>query len=473
MKEMKNSKRSVSRREFMRLGGLSAGAAVLAACGSGGDTTEEEVQATEAPSADTEAGSETEAESAPDAAGNEIHWWYSWVDFTPAVVAMKELESVKEHIGNDTLVNRDNVDEATFLTAFAAGEPPDGGSNTDYPGFWARGVVVPVDDLIAGSSIIDLDNLTPALVEHAKYDGQMIGVVSIESFVQWGLNYNAQHVEEVGLDPDNPPLTVEDLLEWHKQMTLFDNAGNLTRLGLDPYDAMATEPDFPAFSYGLRWWNDEERTFHLDDPRMAEAADAYGEFYRIAGPDNMAGMRSVDGQGGWGAAYNAGVQSMIIEGYWHPGETQIQQPEVAQYNRATWAPVPASRAGAKLQATNAHYVQLYRDGNNIDGMFKVAEMLYTPEVLDIIFNQVGWVTGISSYLQTVDADVYPGLRFYIDSVGEAEEWMAVRRSPLHSYVSQQWNELKEQVYRDLMSATDAVAELQARAVAEWEAQGLS
>jgi hypothetical protein len=187
----------------------------------------------------------------------------------------------------------------------------------------------------------------------------------------------------------------------------------------------------------------------------------------------MAGMRSVEGQGGWGAAFNAQVQSMIIEGYWHPGETQIQQPEVAQHNRATWAPVPASRAGTKIQATNAHYVQLYKDGKNVDGMFKVAEMLYTPPVLDIIFAEVGWLMGITSYLTNVDAEAFPGLRFYIDSVAEAEEWMTIRRSPLHSYVSQQWNELKEQVYRDLMSATDAVAELQARAVAEWEAQGLS
>jgi len=473
MKEMRNSKRSVSRREFMRLGGLSAGAAVLAACGGGGGGAEEEVAATEAPSGEGEAVSESEAETAPAAEGNEIHWWYAWANFTPAVERMNELESLREHIGSDTLVWRDNVSQEEFLTAFAAGEPPDGGSNTDYPGFWARGVVVPVDDLVAGSTLIDLDDMTPALVEAAIYDGQMIGVVGIESFIQWGLNYNAQHVEEVGLDPDNPPLTVEDLLEWHRQMTTFDSAGNLTRLGLDPYDAMATEPDFPAFSYGLRWWNDEEKTFHLDDPRMAEAADAYGEFYRIAGPDNMAGMRTVEGQGGWGAAFNAEVQSMIIEGYWHPGETQIQQPTVAEHNRATWAPVPASRAGTKMQGTYAHYVQLYRDGNNIEGMFKVAELLYTPEVLDIIFNEVGWLTGITSYLQNVDADAFPGLRFYIDSVGEADEWMTIRRSPLHSYVSQQWNELKEQVYRDLMSATDAVAELQARAVAEWEAQGLS
>ncbi len=62
------------------------------------------------------------------------------------------------------------------------------------------------------------------------------------------------------------------------------------------------------------------------------------EFIRFAGPDQFAGMRQVQGNGGWGAAFEAGVQTMIIEGYWHPGETMINKPETGQFNQATWAP---------------------------------------------------------------------------------------------------------------------------------------
>jgi glyoxylase-like metal-dependent hydrolase (beta-lactamase superfamily II) len=39
---------------------------------------------------------------------------------------------------------------------------------------------------------------------------------------------------------------------------------------------------------------------------------------------------------------------MIIEGYWHPGETASSKPEVAKVNMASWSPVPASRKGAKV-----------------------------------------------------------------------------------------------------------------------------
>ena len=51
------------------------------------------------------------------------------------------------------------------------------------------------------------------------------------------------------------------------------------------------------------------------------------------GADNLQGVRSVEGQGTWGGSYNAEVQAMIIEGYWHPGETAKEKPEVAKLNR--------------------------------------------------------------------------------------------------------------------------------------------
>ena len=468
--KIKLNKKYVSRRDFLKIGGLATGGAVLAACSS--PTTSDDSGSTSDDSGSTETDSGSEVADVPAEEVKEIVWWYGWGNLDPATEKINGLESFQDHIAGNSLTWQGAVDDEQFLTAFAAGEPPDGGSNNDYPGFWARGVAVAADDLIAGSSFIDLSDTTAGFSDALRYGGELIGVPAIESFLQWGLNYNSDHVTEVGLDPDSPPETWEELLEWHKTLTLFDSAGNLERLGLDPLDAMATEPDFHAFSQGLRWWNEEEESFHLDDPRMAAAIENAAEYYRIAGPDNMAGMRSVEGQGTWGAAVEAGVQSLIIEGYWHPGEAAINQPSIAAVNRASWAPVPASRAGTKLQATNAHYIQLFKDGKNVDGMFKVAEFSHTKEALDIIFAQVGWLPNKLSYLETVDADAFPGLRFYFESASQADEWLMTRRSPIHWTVVGHWTELNEQVYRDIITPQEAATELQKRAVDEWEAAGL-
>lgn len=471
MRKNENMNKNLNRRDFLRLGGLSTGALVLAACGGGDD--EEEAEEPDAGGEETTGGEEEAAPTeAPAAEAKTITWWVDWSNVGAAVDAIAALPSFKEHLGNQNLEYLIDIEWEQLLTAIAGGDPPDGASNVDYPNLWARGALIPVDDFIAGSSMIDADDMLPALWESGIYDGQMIGVPGIEGFIWWGLNYNTQHIEEAGLDPDNPPTTFDGALEWHKALTEFDDAGNLIKVGFDPYDAMAGEPDYPAFSHGLRWWNDEAKTFHLDDPRMAEAVNTFGEFYRIAGPDNMAAMRATEGQGGWGASFNAGVQSMIHEGYWHPGETQIQQPDIAQFNRASWPLVPASRDGTKIMATGAHFVVIFKDGKNQEGMFNVAEFLHTPEAMDIFFNEVGWLTGRISYIESVPRDAYPGIDFYLDAPAEVDEWLVGRRCPIHWFIDTQWAEMKEAVYRDLMSPEEAVAEVQRRAVDEWDAQGL-
>lgn len=463
------AKRTLGRREFLKMAAAATAGGILAACG-GAATTQ---QPTAAPAGEQPAAPAGE-QPAPASGGNTVTWWYGWGNFQAAVDAIVETPEFKEMMGDTVLDHKGSVNREAILTALAGGTPPDGGSNMDYPNFWARGAVLAVDDRVGGSSLIKKDDMIPALWDSTIYDGKMIGVPGIESYLWWGLNYNSKAVEEAGLNPDEPPLTWEDLLVWHKALTTFDDAGNLKQFGLDPYDAMAGETDFASQSFGgTNWWDDTARTFNLNTDAMAQCFETCGEFIKIIGPDKLAGMRQDENLGGWGASFNAGIQTMIIEGYWHPGETQIQKPEIAEFNRSTWAPVPASRAGKKIMATGAHLVQLFKDGKNPDGMFKVAEFLHTTTALDIIFKEVGWITGKLSWLKSVDPKTYPGLDFYISAADQVDEWIVGRRSPIHPFVQTQYAELREQVYRGNMTGKDAAAELQSRAEAEWKAQGLS
>ncbi|HWQ12144.1 MAG TPA: twin-arginine translocation signal domain-containing protein [Roseiflexaceae bacterium] len=458
-------KRILSRREFLRMAAAASGGAILAACGA--QTPAQ--QPTAAP-----AGEQPTAAPAPASGAKTVTWWYAWGNFQAAVDKIVETPEFKEMMGDTVLEHKGSVNMEAILTAIAGGTPPDGGSNFSYPNLWARGAVLAVDDRVGASSLVKKDDMIPALWDSTIYDGKMIGVPGIESYLWWGLNYNAKAAQDAGLDPNTPPLTWEDLLVWHKALTKFDGAGNLQQFGLDPYDAMASEPDFGVQSFGgFNWWDEQARTFNLNNDALAQCFETCGEFIKIIGPDKLAGMRQDENLGGWGASYNAGIQTMIIEGYWHPGETQIQKPEIAQYNRSTWAPVPASRAGKKIMATGAHMVQLFKDGKNPDGMFKVAEFLLTDTALDIIFKEVGWITGKLSWLQKVDPKTYPGLDFYVAAPDQVDEWIVGRRCPIHPFVVTQYTELREQVFRGNMTGKDAAAEMQSRAEAEWKAQGLS
>lgn len=450
------NKSGISRRQFLQWGAMTAGAVALAAC---------------APSAAPSAAPSGES-AGPAAAPATVQYWYAWGNLDPAMEKIIATEEFQTHMGGATVEYKGSTNSEALLTAVAAGTPPDGASNYSYVELFTRGATIDVTDMVAASTIIDGDDILEGLWSSSFWQGKMMGVPGIEGYLWWGLNANIDAAQKAGLDTSTLPKTWDEVFEWHKALTIKDDAGNLIQFGLDPYDAMANEPDFIAGSFGFKWWDEETGEFDLANPRMAEGLDVLGEFIRYAGPDQFAGMRQVEGQGTWGAAFNAGVQNMIMEGYWHPGETQIQKPEVAQFNRASWAPVPADRKDVNIMATGAHFVVIFNQSKNKEGGFKIGEFFNTNTAQDIIFQEVGWIHGRKSWLETVDKNTYPGLDFYIDAANNVTEWTVGRRCPINAFVITQYTELREQVFRDLISPQAAAEELQKRAVAEWQAQGL-
>lgn len=466
-------KEKLTRRDFLRLGALTTGAVVLASCG--GQAPAPAEKPAEQPAEQKPA--EEKPTEAPPAESVTVQYWFGWGNF--AGKPWDEMQKTKEFadaIGNNKIELKGSAGDDVLPPAVAAGTPPDGASNCQYLDFMARDVLVPIDEWVAASSLVKKDNYLEGNWNDGFYKGKMYGVPAAEGFLRYGLNYNSEMVKNAGLDPDKPPETWSECMEWHKAITKFDDAGNLKQIGFDPYDAMGgqlaiQDGFYPAVSWNWKWFDADSGKFDLDNDKMAQAFEVMGEFYRFVGPDKMAGMRQVEGQGTWGGSYNTEVQAMLIEGYWHPGETVIQKPDVAAKNRATWAPVPDDRKGAKVQGFGGHYVIIFKEAKHQKEMFKVAEFLNTNAACDIIFKEVGWLPGLKPYIATVDTKAYPGLDFYFKSMNEATEWSSPARCPITNYARQQFNELKESVYRDQMTGKEAAAEFQKRCEAEYKQGG--
>lgn len=452
----------VSRRDFLKWSAMASGAFALAACAPAA-----------APGATGGEQAASGGEAAPAPEGSLITYWTGWPQLDPAIATITASEEWKNHTNGATLEYKGSVNDEAMLTAIASGAPPDCHSNHDYPNYFTRGAVLAVQDMVASSDIVKKEKMLDWVWEYSFFDGQMIGIPGIESYVQWGLNWNSAAAEEAGLDNDNPPTTWDGVFEWHQALTKKDDAGNLLQFGLDPHDAMGGDMDYQTSSYGVKWYDEKTRQFDLDNERMAAVIEKTAEFIRFAGPDQFAGMRQVQGNGGWGGAFESGVQMMIIEGYWHPGEALIAKPEIGKLNRASWAPQSDDRKDVKMQGVNAHFVQIFKEAKNIDGAFKLGEIFNTVMACDAIFKQVSWIHPIKEFIPLIDAEAYPGLKFYVDSETQATEWHLLRRCPIHWFMKGQWDALRDQVARDQITATEAAATLQKVALEEWEAQGLS
>jgi len=460
----------ISRRDFLRWGALAMGGVALASCAP-------QATPTTAPAAEKEAEPQVEAQPAP-AEGVTLEFWAGWGHFARVWEDLQALDEFEELLGNNTVELKTAFGAEVLLTAVAGGTPPDAASNVAYLDYYARGVLLPVGDLVSLSSIIRKEGFLEGNWENGFWEGVQYGVPGIEGFVRYALCYNGRLVEAAGLDPDEPPTTWEECLEWHQKLTEFDSAGNLIRVGLDPYDAMGGSIDFAngffaSMSWGFDWFDEDAGSFNLANDMMAEAFEVMGEFYRIAGPDNMAAMRQVDGQGMWGGSINTEVQAMIIDGNWFPGLRANEKPEVAEHVRVNWAPVPSARKGAKVQGYGGHYILLFSDAQHPVEAFKIAEFVNTAAACEVIFTGLGFLPASRPALEKIDPTAYNGLEFFFRSLDEATDWHTPAGCPMTAYVQTQYTELREAVYRDEMTGSQAAEEFQRRCESEYKAAGFA
>ena len=452
-----------NRRDFLRMGAATVAGAALAACG---------------PKAAPE--EETKPDAMPvDEEPVNFRYWVAWGGYPDAWELVAALPEYEEYLGKNTVECKGGVNAETFLTSVAGGEPPDAVSHPSgqYLDYMARGVLLDIGDLTAASSVIDADGYIQGVWENGFWKGKQYCCPGNEGFIRMAMFYNARLVEEADLDPDAPPETWGECMEWHKKLNKTDDGGNLLQIGLDPYDAMGGSLQFDngwfaPHSWGVDWFNENDGTFNLDNDELAQSFEVMGEFIKEVGPDNLVGMRQVEGQGTWGGSFYTEVQAMTIQGYWTAGATANNAPEVSANTRSTWAPVPESRRGTKLQTTGGHYILFFKDAPNPEKAFKIAELCNTDPACDAIFTQLGWLPAKKSYLETANQERYNGLKFFFDALDEANSWQAPERCQITAFVQTQYGELREKVYREEMTGAEAAAEMQKRCNDEWKAAGL-
>ena len=117
-----------------------------------------------------------------------------------------------------------------LLTAIAAGSPPDVALVDDYwiPQLAATGNIIKLGDYIDAATRADI---FPLFWESASYEGEIWAMPYAASNLV--LYYNKDLFAQAGLDPDVPPRTWEDLVEYATKLTKdLDGDGQVDQWGL-------------------------------------------------------------------------------------------------------------------------------------------------------------------------------------------------------------------------------------------------
>ena len=87
--------------------------------------------------------------------------------------------------------------------------------------------------------------------------------------------YNKDHFREVGLDPENPPKTWEELLEAAKKLTIKDSRGNVTRWGFEDITDDTWTIQAWILQAGGKYANETGTESYFDTPEVAKAVEQW------------------------------------------------------------------------------------------------------------------------------------------------------------------------------------------------------
>jgi sn-glycerol 3-phosphate transport system substrate-binding protein len=167
---------------------------------------------------------------------------------------------------------QDSITKA--LTAVKSGEPPVTSIllSTDMFTLIDEDAIVPFDDLVkTDADRAWLKSFYPAFMENSQTGGKTWGIPFQRSTIV--LYYNKELFKEAGLDPNRPPQTWREQVEYAQKLTKRDASGNVTQWGIQ-----IPSSGFPywlfqalAIQAGTNLMNPAGTQTYYDRPEVIEA----------------------------------------------------------------------------------------------------------------------------------------------------------------------------------------------------------
>jgi ABC-type glycerol-3-phosphate transport system substrate-binding protein len=157
-------------------------------------------------------------------------------------------------------------------TAIAGGTPPDVPmiNQQEVPMFASLQALLPLDSWMALEGI-EYDEYYDYAIKASQWEGKTYTLPNVSAAYSLYF-YNVGHFEEVGLDPSAPPETWDELMEAGKKLTVIEG-DQIERLGYQFYHGLPGANDFKQalLSNGGKYLSDDARTVEFASPEGVQA----------------------------------------------------------------------------------------------------------------------------------------------------------------------------------------------------------
>ena len=298
-------KNQISRRNFLQLAGMTAGAAALAACAM-----------PVAPAAEG-------GEAAPSEAKIQMEAWSRMTDNAQESI-LEIIDMYNESNTIDAEVSfvyiaqtQGSQADEKLLTAVAGGTPPAVyyADRFTVPQFAHQGFFTNIKDF-ADAAGVSADQYFDFAWDETVYKGGVYAL-SFDTDTR-GLWYNMDIMEEAGLDPESPPTTLEELKSMTEALTVHGTGGAITRYGFNPLYDQAWLYTW-GFDFGGLFQDPETKEITFSDPKNIESMEFVKEFVDEIGIEDIDAMISACAAGacsGPNDYFWSGQTAMTCSGNW-------------------------------------------------------------------------------------------------------------------------------------------------------------
>lgn len=264
-----------------------------------------------------------------------------------------------------------------LLIAVQGGQPPDISTlDQIWMAQWAAsGAIIPLDEYIAGSGVQRAD-FFPGAWDSSVWDGQTWGI-PLNNDVWQQLYYNKDMFAAAGLDPEQPPTTWDELLEYAERLT--DSANNqygIAIMGTGEWIVVIL--DSFVYSNGGAVLNADGTEATINSPEAVEALTYMQQLNQFAPPGTTSRNES-EAIG----MFTSGQVAMVFAGSW-------QQDTFKGYPDLNWGvamnPAPA---GKTFHGTLGGWnMSIYAASQHKDAAWKYIEFLATDKEVQKTVNSL-------------------------------------------------------------------------------------
>ena len=275
-----------------------------------------------------------------------ITYWDKWTGFEAEAMraVVDDFNASQDRIFVD-FTSTSQIDQRLML-AIAGGVPP------DLAGVYAKNVVpfaennalIPLDRMAAEGGLSRQDYID-VFWRMGTYRDHLWALPSTPS--SSALIWNKRLFREAGLDPEQPPRSIEELERFNEKLARWSPDGRLTAIGHLPDQPGAWSSQWSAWFGGQLW--DGAHAITATAPQTVAAYRWIESYPRRFGAQNLMALRS--GFGTYASPQDpffTGRVAMILQGVWIYNFIRNYAPPGFEWGAAAFPSADPARAGASV-----------------------------------------------------------------------------------------------------------------------------